>query len=155
VNREILSTELLAEIEDLLVSMPALGNVISGDPATMPWLGRVDAVFSMLGPLEASRFRTIQDDLLSHTQWRWTPAIPKLVALLHSARHRLTLSTQGPRSVAIAVGGVFDYFEEVRKVLITAKSDLLIVDPYADASFVSRFLTQVDQGVYLRVLSKD
>lgn len=38
-----------------------------------------------------------------------------LTILIQQARHDLLLKTIGPRSVVIADGGVFDYFDEIRK----------------------------------------
>lgn len=40
-----------------------------------------------------------------------------VVTMLHQARHDLRLKTVGPLAVAVDQGGVFDYFDEVRKVI--------------------------------------
>jgi hypothetical protein len=74
---------------------------------------------------------------------------------LHQARHDLRLRTVGPLTVAVDQGAVFDYFDEVRKLIETAKNELLFVDPYLDAEFVSRYLPHVAQGVRVRLLTRE
>lgn len=56
------------------------------------------------------------------------------------------------RLAAYRQGAVFDYFDEVRKVIASAQSELFFVDPYFDSEFVSRFLTQVAPTVRVRLL---
>ena len=43
----------------------------------------------------------------------------------------------------------------MRKIIETAKLDLLFVDPYLDAEFVSRYLSQVSKGVAVRLLGRE
>lgn len=50
---------------------------------------------------------------------------------------------------------MFDYFDEVRKLIESAKSDLLFVDPYLDAEFVSRYLPHVPDGTAVRLLARE
>lgn len=147
--------QLLAEMEDLLRSMPAHGNLAAGDLATMPWMGRAASIFSFMDVGISLAFGMVQSDLLSGVQSRWMPAIPKLVSLIHQARHTLILKTEGPRSTAIAGGGVFHYFDEIRKIIEIAKSDIFFVDPYLDAEFVSKFLTSIPNSVNVRLLGKE
>jgi hypothetical protein len=74
--------------------------------------------------------------------------------LIHQARYGLRLKTVGPISSAIGAGAVFDYFDEVRQIIETASSDLLFVDPYLDAEFVSRYLPHVRADVAIRLLTR-
>jgi len=76
-----------------------------------------------------------------------------MMRILNYARHDLRLKTIGPLSQAIDQGSVFDYFDEIRKKIETAKKDVLFVDPYLDAEFVSRYLPHVTQGVKVRLLA--
>src|ERR1700692_3905583 len=65
------------------------------------------------------------------------------------------METIGPLSVPVAHGQVFDYFDELRRVIEAAKEDLLFVDPYLDAEFVSRYLSHVSGGVRTRLLARE
>lgn len=55
-------------------------------------------------------------------------------------------------SVVVQQGQVFDYFDEVRKVIEPARSDLFFVDPYLDADFVGRYLPHVVTEAKIRLL---
>lgn len=50
---------------------------------------------------------------------------------------------------------VFNYFDEIRKLIASAQSDLFFVDPYLDADFVSRYLPHVATGVSIRMLARE
>ena len=54
--------------------------------------------------------------------------------------------------MVVAEGQVFEYFDELRKVIETARTDVFFVDPYLDAEFVSRYLPYVAEGVSIRLL---
>ena len=75
--------------------------------------------------------------------------------LLHQADSDLRLRTSGPLSIGVPVGRVFEYFDELRKLIELARSDLLIVDPYLDAEFVSRYLPHVASGTKVRMLARE
>jgi hypothetical protein len=59
----------------------------------------------------------------------------------------------GLLSVAIPQGKVFDYFDEIRKLIEPARTEVFFVDPYLDTDFVSRYLPHVAKGVTVRLLT--
>jgi hypothetical protein len=77
-----------------------------------------------------------------------------MYALLHQARAALRMEV-GPLSTVLQQGHVFDYFDEVRRQITVARSDLLFVDPYLDADFVSTYLSHVSTGVTIRLLTSE
>ena len=77
------------------------------------------------------------------------------MTLLHGAQHDLRMQTSGPINVAVSKGRVFEYFDEIRKALEGAKQDVLFVDPYLDAEFVSRYLAHIALGVNARLLARE
>ncbi len=79
----------------------------------------------------------------------------RILIVLHEARHALRMETVGPLSVAVAHGMVFDYFDELRRVIEGAKQDLFFVDPYLDSEFVSRYLSHVSKGATVRLLARE
>jgi hypothetical protein len=81
--------------------------------------------------------------------------VREMMVLLHQARNDLRMRTLGPTNLALPRGGVFDYFDEVRKTIELANQEVLFVDPYLDAEFVSRYLPHVRTGVAIRLLTSD
>jgi acetolactate synthase regulatory subunit len=74
---------------------------------------------------------------------------------IQEARSELRLITGGSVSAAFGGGQPFDIFDELRRVIETTQTDILFVDPYMGADFVSRYLPHVPQGVTVRLLTKN
>jgi len=147
--------QLLAEVEDLLRNMPPAENIHLHTAENFSWLGRVAAVIGHWDGLKASLLEDYLDKLHSPFARDSDEGMRKLMTLLHQARHDLRMQTVGPVNVAMAQGMVFDYFDEVRKIIEAAKLDLFFVDPYLDAEFVSRYLPHIRPGVTARLLARE
>jgi len=77
------------------------------------------------------------------------------MTLLHEALVRP--SDENHRSVNVAMGHgrvSLTIFDEIRKIIESAKQDLFFIDPYLDAEFVSRYLPHVSAGVSVRLLAR-
>ena len=146
--------QLLAEIEDVIRSMPPRETIRHTSPENLAWLGRVGAVIEQWNPVQMIQLgpaiRQLGDVMARPAEQGYRT----IVVLLHQAQNALRLQTIGPRSVAGAGGMVFEYFDQLRKIIELAKQDVLFVDPYLDADFVSRYLGYVSPGVTIRLLSE-
>lgn len=145
--------ELLAEVEDLLRTMPERLDL--NTPDIFSWLGRGSAVLRLWDVYKAIDFDVSIQSLTSGFADIKLNANRKMQTILHQACHDLRLKTGGPLTVAVNQGSVFHYFDEVRKLIETAKRELLFVDPWLDAEFVSRYLPQVAPGVRVRLLTRE
>jgi hypothetical protein len=143
--------QLLAEVEDLLRNVPLFHEM--RDDNGLAWFGRFSAVIRSWDFRRAAEVLLAQQQLEAMTPLINNNGYRRIVALLNEARHSLRMDTVGPLSVPIAHGQVFDYFDEVRRLLEMAKQDLFFVDPYLDAEFVSRYLSHVSVGVTIRLLA--
>jgi len=147
--------QLLAEIDDLLRAMPPRQTIRHETEENLAWFGRVSAVIENWNPLMGRELRACLDQFHGVVARNATEGFRKLMTLLHQARHDLRMQTLGPANVAVLHGRVFDYFDEIRKIIELAKQDLLFVDPYMDAEFVSRYLPHVAAGVTTRLLARE
>ena len=153
--------QLLAEVEYLIRNSPPKPDFMEpGNDEVLVWLGRTAAVLDKWdfteGPFIHQHIRALQADrtnLSSQILYPPGPAYLGLRGLLYQAQHDLRMKTVGPLSVAISGGQPFDYFDEIRKVTEMARDDLLFVDPYLDADFVSKYLPQIKSGVTVRLLT--
>lgn len=148
--------QLLNEIEDVLRTMPALDSFGNDTPEHISWLGRASAVVHAWDSAKAIVLFDGHVAKMNSRSARDVEASAKpMLTMLHQARHDLCMRTQGPLSVNVETGGVFDYFDEIRKVIEAAKQDILFVDPYLDAEFVSRYLPHISDGVQIRLLARE
>jgi hypothetical protein len=133
--------------------MPPINLLHHEDPEIQEWFGRAQALVHLWSPLETPGFKQhislIHQTIGGHDDgWRG------MLRTINQARYDLRMRSVGPLTVLMDQGGVFNYFDHVRKVIELAKIDLLFVDPYLDAEFVSRYLPLVGDGVVIRLLGE-
>lgn len=143
--------ELLGEVEDLLRTMPQRDTLHHFLDENYAWIGRAGVFVERW----CSPKRIFFDLAVSQLQSKSNVAVAKILTLLHEARHDLRLDTIGPVNTAVGHGSVFDYFDEIRKIIEPATEDLLFIDPYLDADFVARYLPHVSHGVTVRLLARE
>ncbi len=147
--------QLLAETEDLLRTAPPLAEIIQNKESGVAWFGRFSAVIRAWDMPRSAEVLLAQMQLESTISEQRHNGYRRILAVLNEARHALRMQTVGPVSLAVAHGQVFEYFDEVRKVIEMAKQDILFVDAYLDAEFVSRYLSHVSKGVTIRLLARE
>ena len=166
---------LLAEVEELLrTSPPQSAFKEQENDEALSWLGRTATVIKKWNHIKSlavgrhiSALQDAPNEYLANLPAemrnrmivakgildRTGPAYRGIRTLLFEAQHDLRMKTLGPRTVAIPGGMPFDYFNEIRKITEMAREDLLFVDPYLDAEFVSRYLRAITSGVAVRLLT--
>lgn len=154
-SRMMTKEQLLAEVEDLLRTMPLSFAIHNQTQESLAWLGRLSAVIEGWNPAKAIMLNIYFKESRSAIPSSAAEGKAKIAILLHEARHNLRMRTIGPSSIVVAHGSVFDYFDEIRKLIEEARQDLLFVDPYLDAEFVSRYLVHVKPGVATRLLARE
>lgn len=151
---------LLLEVQEVIRSMPGPRDFSANPDRCVAWLGRASAAMNNWDSAramvhfepEVRRYSALNANrqMVSFEPFRY-----QLLTMLHQAENDLRLRTIGPLSVGVQTGSVFEYFDEVRKLIESARSDLLFVDPYLDAEFVSRFLPLVPDGTSVRLLARE
>jgi hypothetical protein len=144
--------QILMELEDLLRTMPSHQTITQQIPENFSWLGRAAAALEAWNMVKGSMAKIDIDNIQSPRLQQHAEGLRKTQMIIHQAIHELRMKTTGPLSVAVDSGGVFDYFDEIRKILESATSDVLFIDPYLDAEFVSRYLPHIKDGVMVRLL---
>jgi hypothetical protein len=144
--------ELLAEIEDVLRSMPPRTTLRHPEPENFEWLGRVSAVIESWNRLKTPELSLAMDQFHNPMAQPAQEGYRKIMTLLHQARSDLRMQTVGPVNSVIGQGKVFEYFDLVRRVIETGSRDLLFIDNYLDADFIATYLPHVRAGVTVRLL---
>jgi hypothetical protein len=148
--------QLALEIEDLIRTMPGDRDFVRNPDKCIPWLGRACAAMNAWdSPRAMVHFDPLVRQLSKSGNFDFSPTRRSLLVQLHQAQSDLRLQSTGPLSVGIQIGRVFDYFDEIRRMIESAKIDLLFVDAYIDAEFVSRYLPHVSVGTCIRILARE
>lgn len=139
----------LAEIDELLRTLPKWEEFQERTPEALSWRGRFTAV---LHAIQGTRTQVAFVTAGLDTSYGVYLAHGQMVALLHEVRYTAVLASPVPTSMQFASEAPFDYFDEVRKLASTAVRDVLFVDPYLDASFISRYMPHIAAGACVRLL---
>jgi hypothetical protein len=136
------------------------GNSLVGNPTDehLEWVGRARALITSWDSLRGVAFSSDCDKALVqdfHNPMASVHAFTRMMTTIQEARSELRMILGGSVSAAFAAGQPFDIFDELRKVIETAQRDILCVDRYMGADFVSRYLPHIPQGVRARLLTRD
>lgn len=108
--------QLLAEVEDILRSMPPRETLRHPIDENSAWIGRVSALIMAWDMPNFLYLRPAIDDFYGRG-FEFEQGFRKIMTMLHEARHDLRMKTIGPLNAAVGRGNVFDYFDEVRKIV--------------------------------------
>jgi hypothetical protein len=144
--------ELYRRVGRLLENVPDLGRLGDHPQDLMQWFARANALVEAGGDSHAAVImRSETNDLLSKRAYEASQkALMILYQVFAEAELRAPASAQG---AFIPAGNGFDAFAAITKTLSSAKSDILVVDPYMDETILTEFAGAVSSGVALRLLS--
>lgn len=121
---------------------------------SLKWLGRACALVQQLGDTADSiKIRSASDHLIGAL--RKTHA-QQIMSIVHrsfaSAELKAPVASQG---TFVPVGHAFDAFSSIGKIVETAKTNVMIVDPYMDEKTLSEFAPLVPGKVSIQLLADE
>ncbi len=146
---------LYRQIGHLLETIPEFPQGNHLDANQHLWLGRAGALVSEAGDVIdnnswLSAVRNLQSAIFYST------GLEEIKLVLYRMLGRAELKAPpSARGAFIPVGSTFDAFAAFSKLLQTATSDILIVDPYLDEIVLTEFGQIVPEKVRLRLLSDE
>ncbi|HYD73519.1 MAG TPA: hypothetical protein VEF55_10300 [Candidatus Binatia bacterium] len=147
--------QLLAEFEDLLRTMPPRNELNHFAEHVLSWRGRARSLVEAWELLKTVPFDSAFAQIDAGGARDFDIGYKRLVSLIHEGRFALRSQTVGPIAIVANQGAVFDYFDEMRKIIEGARSDVFFVDRYLDAEFVARYLPHVATGTHVRLMARD
>lgn len=155
-------TRLSLDLHELLFALDELVRlrppqlVCNPTPENYDWVGRARALIGDWDESQESRFREQTDSLLTEGDFvAASAALTSIMNTIQEARNELRLITGGRVSAAFDAGQPFDFYDELRKLIETAQHDVLFVDRYMGADFVTSYLPHLQSGVSVRLLTKE
>lgn len=122
-------------------------------PESSRWLSAAEAVVDAYGDLAISvAFKSYRSSLIKTLNSRVCAREIEMALRDIFARLELIMPA-GVTGAFIAAGDEFDSFAVLSKLIRTAKTDVLIVDPYLDASCLTDFGGALNEATTLRLLA--
>lgn len=143
---------LYAELGRLVAEIPDLSHQRPLSAEEMRWLGRVSALVQQVGdPVDTAQLTVAAQRVNSAAR---ASAAQDIALILYRALAKAELKAPiTDRGAFIPAGNAFDAMAAVGRVLGTAESAVLIVDPYLDVKVLTDFAPLVGEGVTIRLLA--
>ncbi|MGB4106299.1 MAG: hypothetical protein WBK55_00710 [Alphaproteobacteria bacterium] len=144
------NSKLLSDIQEIIRTIPEK----IGDDAQ--WLGRAQSILKSWDPIRGVFHFPSASSLGSPVGPLKQRARVQLTALLHEAENDLQnaqVSQSAQAGIVMPTGKPFDFYNEVRKIIIEAKKEIFFIDPYLDANFAEVYLPHVSGTVVVRLLT--
>ena len=112
--------QLLAEIEEVIRSMPDKTSLHHHAEASWSWLARAVSVLHHWNLPYGIEAATAVANIQSGRLQDGNRGLMRLMVLLRQAAHDLRIRTVGPVNVAVGQGEVFRYFDVLRQIIESA-----------------------------------
>jgi hypothetical protein len=121
------------------------------------WLARAFSLLELTQvTVDASLFKQAVTDVNSPHRNVKDDGLTQVKLILFRALHRTERKVPvGLQGAFLGVGDAFEALMAVGKILGSATSDILIIDPYADAKILDDYARQCPVGVSLRVMADE
>lgn len=144
-------TEILERLKVLSDFTPDFSVYTSTSRDHQKWLGETHALIAAVDKYEAIRFGTATQSLAS-TFFRdncvntLMTTLYRIISQLQSAAPPVAKQIFGP-------GAVYDFMKELRRLLATANTTVLIVDPYLDDEIFDAYISSITASVQINLLT--
>ena len=143
--------QLYAEFSELLRTMPSQLTLHHATNENQDWLGHAVALVQLTDPSRAIWFRSDVEKLRLPIV-NPPDQVQRILTTIHGFHHELRLRSGGAMAAVFDAGKPFDYFDQLRRVIEPATTDLLFIDAYINADFVASYLPHVRDTVRVRLL---
>lgn len=146
---------ILFKLTEALESAPPFGEKPALDVSTpqRQWLARVGALLSRLGLEKKIKFDASFSTLVSY----WSPAIVQIKGQVADAIEglKLELELDGRSEIGSAYtpGEVYRFFADLKSIINTAETEILIVDPYFNGEAFDAYLSTTRTDLVIRILA--
>ncbi len=153
--------ELLYNLDELVRSMPSGDELSIASPENLEWIGRARALIGAWEPARKLEFIHTTENIYLLTRDAHASrlnshsCIAQMLGTIQEARSTLRIIYGLRASQSFDKGHPYDFYNELRKMIETAQTDIFFVDRYMGPDFVDRYLPSVRAGVSIRLLTRD
>lgn len=146
---------LLLKLKETLEHAPQFGDkpVFEVNTPQRQWLAEVGAIFSPLGIGKQAQFRTAFGTLAQDWKQAVNQIMGQVLDAIEELKLELELDGRSEFGSAYAPGDIYRFFADLKKIINTAKKQLLVVDPYFDGTAFDAYLSSVPSGISVCVLA--
>ena len=144
---------LASHFDELIRAMPERAALGRDSEESTQWLAMASALVRMADPVRAVDFQYNVKQIAHLGSSFNSVNVRNVVTTVLQFRIEANLLGGGPVTTVFDAAKPFDYFDEVRRVISLATTDILFADPYLNADFIARYMPYVRAGVQVRLLT--
>lgn len=146
---------LLLKLSDALSNCPAFGEQAVLEPNTQQrqWFAQVGALLKRLGIDHSVRFSSSFNMLGQYWKWATSQIVGQVMDAIEEIKLELELDDRSEIGTAYAPGDVYRFFADLKELVNSAFSSILIVDPYFNGEAFDTYLAAVDPKVEIKILA--
>lgn len=140
---------LLATLRSHLAAKPDFNAYTASSPVHQEWFGKAVTLVSRWNRSEGI---LLQNQINLISPFFLDSSLNGIFTRLYAAIADLELQAPTDSGEVFAPGAVYGFFRALREQILSAKSSLLIVDPYMDADAFHKYFHEVSPSVRVRLL---
>ncbi len=146
---------ILLKLTEALENAPDFGSKPSLDPQTpqRQWLSEVGALLSRLGIEKQVHFRSVFNLLVQFWEAAITQIKGQVLDAIEEIKLELELGGRSDIGSAYAPGDVYKFFADLKAVINSANSEVMIVDPYFNGDAFDAYLSTAGSGLLIQLLA--
>lgn len=143
---------LLEQLQILLRSVPDWDKFQPSSGQDQEWLGRAYALIRRWRPIEADVSFSSSTIYLTNATMK-NIGVNAIMGLIHRAIQDIKVDLESNPKQVFGPGAIYDFYKAYVDLIETAKSTILIVDPYLDAAIFDAYVGRIKSVVKIMLLS--
>ena len=146
---------ILLKLTEALENAPEFGEKPSFDPGApqRQWLSQVGALLSRLGIDKKVRYQSAFNTLAKYWKWAIVQIQGQVLDAIEELKLELELDDRSDIGSAYAPGDVYRFFKDLKEVIRSASSNVMIVDPYFNGDAFDAYLSTVSSELEVQILA--
>lgn len=146
---------LLLKLTEALESAPDFGDkaVMDTSSPQRQWLSKVGALLSRLGVDKKVKFQSSFTTLVQYWQYTIVQIQGQVLDAIEEIKLELELEDRADIGSAYAAGDVYRFFADLKEVVNSAESEVMIVDPYFNGEAFDAYLSSANPELDIKILA--
>ncbi len=146
---------LLLKLNDALNNAPNFGSTPLLDPITpqRSWISFVGALLSRVSLDRKIKFSTSMSFLASHWGYSTLGIKGQVADAIEELKLELELDGQSDIGNAYAPGDIYKFYADLKAVINSASSEVMVIDPYFDGQAFDAYLGTSSPGITIKILA--
>lgn len=146
---------LLLKLTEALENVPDFGEKAALEASTpqRQWLSQVGALLKRLGIEHSVQYKSSFNMLGQYWKWASSQITGQVLDAIEEIKLELELDDRSEIGSAYAPGDVYRFFADLKEIINSATSEIMIIDPYFNGEAFDAYISTVDTNLDVKILA--